>query len=400
MLGFREFFRVIQTRLVELERSKIVAVGSSRRSLLESCGGDRFLELVLVLSSHALRCTILREHPRRFPCEEAVLAIPINRDGASRCPIPPKLLRAKILSEAMRFSTNIAAAKTMREKRERKIMELGETLKSLTRACQQQVRAAHKGADSDVDRTLAKSTLQSSQVINYRETTRRRRIAVDTILREEDGNLRVTVDHGVVGSFCDLGMLFRRRAKTLAALISAVHGGSANHPTKESIETTIKAHRGCIGALREMNSRILEMRENIQMRTNKLKTQLSPVQMRMDGFLPASIANFSVGSEPEEYGMEETAFSYVDIDSKVPSSKEPIERTLSDAKTHKFERKLATGTPCDERSNSQHSSRSRKSLDRDSSNENKENETQKSSVAKRGEGCSRYTSAGGGRKGA
>lgn len=59
----RDFRRVVDSRLAILEKSKLLPVGASRKSVVASAGGDRFLDLLWSLSTLALQQACLRHPP-------------------------------------------------------------------------------------------------------------------------------------------------------------------------------------------------------------------------------------------------------------------------------------------------------------------------------------------------
>lgn len=59
----RDFRRVVDARLAQLEKAKLLNVGVSRKSVVASAGGDRFLELLLNLSTLALQQACLQNPP-------------------------------------------------------------------------------------------------------------------------------------------------------------------------------------------------------------------------------------------------------------------------------------------------------------------------------------------------
>lgn len=62
----RDFRRVVDSRLAVLEKSKLLPVGASRKTVVASAGGDRFLDLLWSLSSLALQQACMR-HPSYGP---------------------------------------------------------------------------------------------------------------------------------------------------------------------------------------------------------------------------------------------------------------------------------------------------------------------------------------------
>lgn len=62
----RDFRRVVDARLAVLERTKLLPVGSARKSVVASAGGDRFVDLLWSLSALAVQQACLR-HPAYGP---------------------------------------------------------------------------------------------------------------------------------------------------------------------------------------------------------------------------------------------------------------------------------------------------------------------------------------------
>lgn len=59
----RRFRRLVESRLSTLEKSKLLPVGLTRKNVINSAGGDRFLDLLWNLSSLALQQACLRQPP-------------------------------------------------------------------------------------------------------------------------------------------------------------------------------------------------------------------------------------------------------------------------------------------------------------------------------------------------
>ncbi|GAQ87691.1 hypothetical protein KFL_003700110 [Klebsormidium nitens] len=104
----RDFRKVVQNLLAELEASKDLPRSNSRLSSLATCCGERFIELVWQLSAHALREVLLRMSDVR----QAQVPVPLT-EVAQQAEYASALLpitKARIALQRKKFLTSAAAA--------------------------------------------------------------------------------------------------------------------------------------------------------------------------------------------------------------------------------------------------------------------------------------------------
>lgn len=97
----RDFRKVVDSRLIALERKKLLPLGSSRRAVVQSAGGERFESLVSTLSTTALKQLSLR-HPAHTLTHSLVAPV---RNAFNSSPANfAKHLRTRIAAERIVFA--------------------------------------------------------------------------------------------------------------------------------------------------------------------------------------------------------------------------------------------------------------------------------------------------------
>mmetsp|Transcript_19582 Transcript_19582/g.78004 ORF Transcript_19582/g.78004 Transcript_19582/m.78004 type:complete len:605 (-) Transcript_19582:1165-2979(-) len=129
----REFLKLAHARFVELERSRVLPMGSSRKSLLESFGGTRFVDILLPLSSHALVCFLGREYASDDLVSEMISAIPVAREAARTSALSSTVLKARIIAQGRQYVRVRTAAEELESRRQEKLSDLTASIQALER---------------------------------------------------------------------------------------------------------------------------------------------------------------------------------------------------------------------------------------------------------------------------
>eukprot|EP00189_Rhodosorus_marinus_P002083 CAMPEP_0113970188 /NCGR_PEP_ID=MMETSP0011_2-20120614/10953_1 /TAXON_ID=101924 /ORGANISM="Rhodosorus marinus" /LENGTH=502 /DNA_ID=CAMNT_0000984367 /DNA_START=447 /DNA_END=1955 /DNA_ORIENTATION=+ /assembly_acc=CAM_ASM_000156 len=108
-------------------------MGSSRKSLLESFGGTRFVDILLPLSSHALVCFLGREYASDDLVSEMISAIPVAREAARTSALSSTVLKARIIAQGRQYVRVRTAAEELESRRQEKLSDLTASIQALER---------------------------------------------------------------------------------------------------------------------------------------------------------------------------------------------------------------------------------------------------------------------------
>lgn len=153
----RDFRRVVEGRLVAIERAKMLPIGITRKSVVQSAGGQRFEMLVALLSTLALKKLSAR-HPAHAVTHNLVMPVRNSFNAAPGDYV--KLLRMRIAAERVVFArtTQVGKGSADRFDEERDKLEArvaayrrhAERLRKEVEAAEAYVGSEASGGGSDV----------------------------------------------------------------------------------------------------------------------------------------------------------------------------------------------------------------------------------------------------------
>jgi len=267
----RDFVRIALGKLTELERARILPVGASRRSVLESFGGRKFVDLLLQLSSYALKCWLLRDRTGQTAHDDFITALPISAEAVGSSMESLKLLKIRSAAEAKRYITNHRVAEQLKRSRQDYLSNLWQIFTALSadNVDRTDASSTEEAMDDRLPKALEKLQQVRSSVYKVTSLTAEVKASgsiFDSVLK--NGPRRAIVNSVLLGGCSDIDVLMQQGRSTLQNFRDAVtHDFST---ASAVVKSSVQAHKGMLQSLKEMHAEIDTIREHLQSESKKL----------------------------------------------------------------------------------------------------------------------------------